>query len=506
MKLKQATHQELEVLGRVGRSLTTVLDLDSVLKRIVEAAVELTGAEESSVLLVDEDTGELYMRAAQNFDDEFVRTFRLPVQDSLAGKVLRNGQPILINQDRTQKIKTAYLVRSLIYVPLKVSNKIIGVLGVDNREQDQMLNENHVVWVSTLADYAAIAIENARLYSHSVTEQTKLETILDNIEDGLIVINHELQLVYVNKIAKIAFGLGGKNLIGEQFYTVFKHPDLLELVGENDYRESRRGEIGFEDGRVFNASLTPINDVGYAISIQDISYLKELERIKSDYVNAVSHDLRSPLTAILGYVELIERAGEINDQQREFIERVQASVLNITDLISDLLDLGRIESGFDVNKEVISMIQTIRQVCEEYVGLAYENQQELRVNLPIDMPLVLGNPIRLRQMLGNLIGNAVKYTPAKGKIMVRAMAEEGQIFVQVIDNGPGIPPSEQPFIFNKFYRASNISLETTGTGLGLSIVRSIVENHQGRIWVDSRLGLGTMFTVVLPVESGEIGS
>ena len=207
MKLKQATHQDLEVLGRVGRSLTTVLDLDSVLKRIVEAAVELTGAEEGSVLLVDKDTGELFMRAAQNFDDEFVRTFRLPVQDSLAGKVLRDGQPILINQDRTQKINTAYLVRSLIYVPLKVSNQVIGVLGVDNREQGQILSENHVVWVSRLADYAAIAIENASFHSYSVAEQTKLETILDNIEDGVIVINHELQLVYVNKIAKIAFGL-----------------------------------------------------------------------------------------------------------------------------------------------------------------------------------------------------------------------------------------------------------------------------------------------------------
>lgn len=506
MKLNEAIQQDVEVLGRVGRSLTSVLDLDKVLKRIVEAAVKLTGAEEGSVLLVDKATGELYMRAAQNFDDEFVRTFSLPVQDSLAGKVLRNGKPILINQDRTQKIKTAYLVRSLIYVPLIVSNQVIGVLGVDNREQDQIFSENHVVWVSTLADYAAIAIENASLYSHTVAEQTKLETVLDNIEDGVIVINHELQIEYVNKIAKFAFGLAGKNLTGEHFRSVFKHPDLLELVGEDDNRGTRRGEIEFEDGRVFNARLTPITDVGYAISMQDISYLKELDRIKSDYVKAVSHDLRSPLTAILGYVELIERAGEINDQQREFIERVQTSVLNITDMISDLLDLGRIESGLDVNKEIISMVETIRQVCEEYIGRAYENQQELKANLPEDLPLVLGNPTRMRQMLGNLISNAVKYTPAKGKILVRAKAEQGQVFVQVIDNGPGIPPSEQPFIFDKFYRASNISPETIGTGLGLAIVKSIVENHQGRIWVDSRLGKGTMFTVVLPVESGDIVS
>jgi two-component system NtrC family sensor kinase len=114
METVRLTQQDLEVLGRVGRSFTTVLDLDRVLKRIVKAAVELSGAEEGSVLLVDKESGELYMRAAQNFDDEFVRTFRLPVQDSLAGEVIRSGRPILINQDRAQKIKTAYFVHSLI--------------------------------------------------------------------------------------------------------------------------------------------------------------------------------------------------------------------------------------------------------------------------------------------------------------------------------------------------------------------------------------------------------
>jgi two-component system NtrC family sensor kinase len=379
-------------------------------------------------------------------------------------------------------------------------------LGVDNRKREQILSENHLFCVSTLADYAAIAVENASLYSHTVAEQTKFETILNNIEDGVIVIDDESRLVYINKIAGFAFGLDGQNYVGEQFSALFKHPDLLEMVGKVNDQESSRAEIVFEDGRVFNARLTPITNVGYAISMQDISYLKELDRIKSDFVNAVSHDLRSPLTAILGYVELIERAGEINEQQREFIERVQSSVDNITDLISDLLDLGRIESGFDVNKELISVSQIIRQVHGDYIDVATENQLELWIRFPEDLPLVFGNPTRLRQMLGNLVGNAVKYTLANGKIMVKAKAEGGQIIVQVTDNGLGIPLSEQTFIFDKFYRASNISGDTTGTGLGLAIVKSIVENHQGRIWVDSRLGQGTMFTVVLPVESGDLRS
>jgi two-component system NtrC family sensor kinase len=262
----------------------------------------------------------------------------------------------------------------------------------------------------------------------------------------------------------------------------------------------RRREITFEDGKVFNARLAPIKDVGFVISMQDISHLKELDRIKSDIVSAVSHDLRSPLTAILGYVELIERVGEVNEQQREFIERVQYSVHNITALISDLLDLGRIESGLDMNKEVISITQIIRETSEDYAQLAVEKNQEFGISAPDGLPFVYGNPVRLRQMFGNLIANAIKYTPSEGKIFVRVKAEAGQVIVQVMDNGPGIPASEQSSVFDKFYRASNVSFDSAGTGLGLAIVKSIVENHQGRIWVDSKPERGAIFTVVLPVE------
>jgi two-component system NtrC family sensor kinase len=208
----------------------------------------------------------------------------------------------------------------------------------------------------------------------------------------------------------------------------------------------------------------------------------------------------------LGYVELIEHAGEINEQQRDFIERVQASIDNITDLISDLLDLGRIESGLDISKELISITHIIHQVHEDYTGVTSENRQEFSISLPEDMPFIFGNPTRLRQMLDNLVGNAVKYTQEEGRIMIRADVEDGQVIIQVSDNGPGIPLSEQTFIFDKFYRASNITGDTTGTGLGLAIVKSIVENHQGRIWVESEPEHGTMFTVVLPVESGDLRS
>ncbi|HLB45913.1 MAG TPA: response regulator, partial [Anaerolineales bacterium] len=155
--LEKRLHQ-LETLQDVGRALTSSLELDQVLSRVVEAAVRLTSAEEGSLLLLDEHTGELTMRAARNFDDQFVRTFRIRSDDSLAGQVIRTGQPVLLGADAPQKIKTAYLVHSLIYMPLRLHDRIIGVLGVDNRISKRSFSEADFGPLTALADYAAIAI------------------------------------------------------------------------------------------------------------------------------------------------------------------------------------------------------------------------------------------------------------------------------------------------------------------------------------------------------------
>ena len=493
----------LEALQRVGRSVTALLDLDNVLTVVVDSAVELTGAEEGSLLLLDEATGELYMRAARNFQDEFVRKFRLPIRDSLAGQVLRTGRPITIDEKTPQKIKTSYLVHTLIYVPLQVRGRVIGVLGVDNRQSGHPFLEDHIILVAALADFAAIAIDNARLYTRTEVERKKLETILTHVEDCVIVVDQDGRLVLANQTARSAFGVQDANPVGKPARDLFQHLDLLEILTDEKRPRPSRAEISLEDGRVFNAQLTTIPDVGLAITMQDITHLKELDRIKSDFVSTVSHDLRSPLTAILGYVELIDRAGPVTEQQREFIRRVQFSVNNITALINDLLDLGRIEAGFDARKEIVPLGAIINYAIEGLHSRLTEKDQKLATDIPDKLPTVLGNPVRLRQLMGNLIGNAIKYTPAHGNIIVRGHAEEGQIIIQVTDNGPGIPPTDQPYIFDKFYRASNVPMDTPGTGLGLAIVKSIVDNHLGRIWVDSVVGQGSTFTVVLPVTEHE---
>jgi PAS domain S-box-containing protein len=488
--------QELETLSLVGRTVTAVLDLDTVLTTVVDAAVRLTGAEEGSLLLLDASSGELYMRASRNFDEEFARTFRVHVKDSLAGQVIATGSPVILDEASPQKIKTAYLVHSLLYVPLRIRGGTIGVLGVDNRKAGRSLTPQDRTVMEAMADYAAIAIENAQLYQASEAERQKVETVLTQTESGVIVLDMENRIVLLNRAARQIYGVS-ESVEGRSVSEVVDDPRFLTLV-RSGAETPRREELEAPDGRVFSAQRSPIPPIGQAIVLHDITHLKELDRIKSEFVTTVSHDLRSPLTAILGYVELIERAGSINDQQREFIRRVRLSVEQMTRLVTDLLDLGRIEAGLDTTRETTPIAVLARYALDGLRSSAEMKHLEVAAELSDDLPMVRGDPYRLRQMIGNLLENAIKYTPSSGRVSIRAEAEGDQVIVRITDNGIGIPAADQPYIFDKFFRGSTVPEDSGGTGLGLSIVKSIVDSHQGRIWVDSEVGQGSTFTVVLP--------
>jgi len=489
---------ELEVLLTIGRNLTSTLELDNVLKSVLSAAVKLTNAEEGSLLLLDEETDELYMRASHNFEKGFAETFRLPVSDTLAGQVVASGKPLILSKGSLEKIKTAYLVQALIYVPLKFDDKIIGVLGVDNRLHRLPFTDRDLLLISLLADYAAIAIENARLYQATEIERTKFETVLSNMGDAVMILDQQERIRLVNAAMSNALGISEEKLLNNLVFEVISQSDFLMLLQLDKEKITRSHEISLNDSRIFSAQYTNIPNVGAVITMQDISYLKELNRLKDNFVHTVSHDLRSPLTAVLGYAELLERVGKVNEQQREFIRRINSSVQDITSLINDLLDLGKIEAGFDAHRESIQLDNILRYTLDNIKILAENKKQTLDIDIATDLPRIRGNPVRVRQMFDNLIGNAIKYTPKEKKIFIKLHCEDNQIIFKVADQGQGIPQEDQPHIFEKFYRASNITSSATGTGLGLAIVKTIVESHNGRIWVESKIDEGSTFFVVLP--------
>ncbi len=327
---------------------------------------------------------------------------------------------------------------------------------------------------------------------------TDFDTIFNNIADGVIILDKQARIILINQAAAQAFDITVESAFNKPVAQALPHPDLESLLGRSAEDGLKYHEINFDDGRVFNAHRAPIPNIGSAITLQDISYLKELDHIKSDFVHTVSHDLRSPLTSVLGYAELIGRTGPLNEHQTEFMARLQSSIRDITSLVNDLLDLGRLEAGFDTRREIVQLENIIGYTLDVLSGQVSAHNQTIRFEPQPNLPPLKANPLRLRQMLDNLIGNAIKYTPPGGEVQVRVRAEDGQIILQVTDNGPGIPPADQPRIFEKFFRGENVPDDVPGSGLGLSIVKSIVDNHQGRIWVESTLGQGSTFFVVLP--------
>ncbi len=326
----------------------------------------------------------------------------------------------------------------------------------------------------------------------------KLDTILTQIQDGVIVIDNNDTLVMVNHIARNAFNLGDEELAGKPYDEVFSQRDML-LAISGEAPDPTRIEFHTADNTYYRISRREIPDIGLVISLHDISYLKELNRMKTEFVTTVSHDIRSPLTSILGYVELIRRAGEINKQQDEYISHVQESVHQITKLINEVLDLGRIEGSYDKDFKKTSLVEIVGEVLTQFKPRIDQYNHNLVTDIDPKLPPILGNSIQLRQMVENLVGNAIKYTPEGGRIKVTAAKEENLVIFRVADTGRGIPLEDQSKIFEPFYRAKNVSADTQGTGLGLAITRSVVENHRGRVWLDSSTDKGSTFTVMLPI-------
>ncbi len=353
-------------------------------------------------------------------------------------------------------------------------------------------------WVRAEVKRTTASLEKRAKLSES--ELGRYEKIIENVQDGIIIVDEAGNIMLLNKTIIDLFQLGKTAWKRKTAEQVFSHPDMQGLFKRAKTIPLKYHEVSIDDDKVFNARYTFIPGVGAVITMQDVSYLKRLDRIKSDFVHTVSHELRSPLTSVLGYAELIRRVGSLSNEQQEFLERIRFSVDSITVMVDDLLGLSRLEAGFDMRREMVQLDSILAYTLD-----AFESQfklAEIKLNLDIepDMPYLRANPSRLRQMLDNLIGNAIKYSPKGGAINIVLKSENNQVIFMVEDSGIGIPKEEQTRIFEKFYRATNASGNIEGTGLGLSIVKSIVTAHQGRTWVESIQGRGAKFFVVLPAE------
>ncbi len=256
-----------------------------------------------------------------------------------------------------------------------------------------------------------------------------------------------------------------------------------------------------QNGQVLSMLAVADEKSGVLLFLQDVSRLKAMEAQRGQWLQNISLQLRSPLTAILGYAELLEHVGPLTQAQREFVERIGQSVRTMVDALEKLLEISRIEAGVDMAWEIVPLGPLLTYTVTTMQPKAAAKGIHFEVRLPEGLPAVQGPPARLRYVFDHLVSDAIRYTPSGGRVTLEAEVAEEQVIVRVQDTGVGIPQAEIPHIFEKFYRATNVATKFAGSGLGLSLAHSIVTQVGGRIWVESEEGRGTTFTVVLPVAS-----
>ncbi|WP_448265216.1 two-component system sensor histidine kinase NblS [Nostoc sp. DSM 114159] len=347
-------------------------------------------------------------------------------------------------------------------------------------------------------------------------EKAKLETLVSTIADGAVLIDNNMQVILVNPTAERIFGWEAANVVG---CNVLHHlPASVQIEITRPLYEMAAGECESAEFRIFINQPTPrtirilLTTVlnlqresikGIAITIQDITREVELNEAKSQFISNVSHELRTPLFNIKTYIETLHDYGEdlALQERQEFLQTVNHETDRLTRLVNDVLDLSKLESGRNYSFDGVDLAQAIEQTLRTYQLNAKDKGVELVQEVAPNLPLVLGNYDLLVQVFGNLIGNALKFTKAGGKVAIRAYQldfkpshnESAPVRIEISDTGIGIATEDQHSIFERFFRVENRVHTLEGTGLGLSIVRNIIDRHRSKVYLVSEVGIGTTF-------------
>ena len=406
-------------------------------------------------------------------------------------------------RSQTNSLKNQWHPQDFLVIPLTYKGADLGWMAVDSPRDLHRPTLARVQELEIFADQLAQAVINTRLYNEAEHERLKLATVLDGISDGVLAFDLQDRLMFSNRAAEQMLGMTLPQIPGVPLGTLLIDSPLCEFLVQAG-EVGVGGEIGPHtadidlplQNRTLSVTVTPLANTGRVVLMRDVSYFREMERLRLELLSSLSHDLKNPLTAINVTVALIERSGVLNTRQHEYVERLRSTAQRAVAMITELLDMARLESGARLPQELCLLPELIEDVVDEMRVHAEEKHITLAFQPP-DLPLVSGDTVRLRQVLVNLIGNAIKYTPADGDVEITAVLDEGYIQVCVADTGVGIPDDHLPYVFDRFYRVDPRSTE--GTGLGLAIVKTVIERHGGEVWVHSTVGQGSAFYFSLPV-------
>lgn len=397
-------------------------------------------------------------------------------------------------------------VPALLAIPLYSHDRFQGILWLGYRQAHSYdISERNLL--VTLASQTAVLVENARLYAIAEGGRRRLAAVLASTTDAVIVTDQTERILLINRAAERIFSLNASKVVGRPVAKVIEPAKLVRaLTGQDEH--TRNLELPMPNGQTYYASASTIisNEgqvFGRVAVLRDITQLKEIDEMKSDFVATVSHDLRSPLTYMRGYATMVPMVDELSPKQQEYLEKILVGIDQMSQLVDDLLDLGRIEAGVDLAQERIEVKPLLEGIVEEYWQHAHLAGIKLQLDIPDDISPINGDGSLIRQALTNLVGNAIKYAPNSGHMWLRAEQKNTELILSVQDNGPGIPKQDQMRLFEKFYRVKQRGTEKVkGSGLGLAIVRSIAERHGGRAWCYSQQGEGCTFSISLPTQNG----
>lgn len=574
--------RQLATLNEVSASITSTLDLQTVLNLIMEKAVQILDVEAASLCLTDYEHNELEFRVNIGPAAGTLAGRRLPFGTGIVGEVARTGQPMIVNDVahdprwyRGVDESTGFVTRAILTVPLIAKDLIIGVIQVINKKDGTAFEDDDMALLTSFAAQAAAAIENARLFL--LTDQAlaaRLEelSVMQQIDRELnaagLNLERVLQLTLewamrntgatAGAVGLVNWEQRGIQLLASRGYKeeFQQHDKLWPLDTGIAGRVARTGQPAIVDDvtqdadyvaaalEAMRSQLTvPISREGVvagyivlesnrlaAFKPEDLEFaarladhaavaienarlygaVKRANDAKTEFVSFVSHELKTPMTSIRGYTDLLEKGlvGPVTDMQRQFLTTIRSNVERMSTLVSDLNDTSRIESGrLRLNPVDVSFRTIVEETLHAMQGQIDAKHQTLEVLVADDLPLVHGDQVRLGQALTNLLSNACKYTPENGHITVRVMPQapaEGQaaefVRCEVEDTGIGMSPEDQKRLFQKFFRSENPDArQVPGWGLGLHIVKNLVELQGGQVTVRSELGKGSTFAFTVPI-------